>query len=211
MADLPETRHSLLIRLTDRSSDSWGEFLAIYEKSILAFARRKGLQDADAQDVLQEVLAAVEYKLDSWDIDPSKGKFRGWLFRVARNIAVDKIIETARMPKSGGSKIDEVISEHPQSFEDETSLFIKDYRRQLMHWAAGRIRPTVSETSWRAFCLSALEGVGAEEIATKLRMTPGNVYSAKFRITARIKKLVEQFEEQAEGDSLSRSDTRYKD
>ena len=208
MADLPETRHSLLIRLTDRSSDSWGEFLSIYENSIVAFARRKGLQDADAQDVLQEVLAAVECKLATWDVDPSKGKFRGWLFRVARNIAVDKIIETSRMPKSGGSKIDEIITQHPNSLENEDSLFLKGYRRQLMHWAANRIRPTVSEASWNAFCLSALEGVGAEEIANKLNMTPGNVYSAKFRITARIKKLIKQFDDAAEGNPLSRSDTR---
>lgn len=197
MADLPETRNSLLLRLKNRSSDSWSEFLAIYEKSIVAFARRKGLQEADAKDVCQEVLSAVENKLASWDFDPSKGKFRGWLFRVARNIAVDKIIGLSRGPKSGGTRIDEIIATYPDCLEHETSLFLQDYRRQLMHWAASQIRPTVSESSWLAFCCSALEGLDAREIAEKLNMTPGNVYAAKFRITSRIKKLVKQFEDEA--------------
>ena len=96
MPDLPQTRHSLLLRLRDHSNDAWLEFLEIYEQAIVDYARRRGLQEADARDVSQEVLAAVSHKVEQWQADPAKGKFRGWLFRVARNIAVDKVVQLAR-------------------------------------------------------------------------------------------------------------------
>lgn len=54
---VPDTRHSLLMRLTDASDVSaWDEFVAIYEPLVYRLARRKGLQDADAQEVVQEVM-----------------------------------------------------------------------------------------------------------------------------------------------------------
>ena len=62
MSELPQTRHSLLVRLRENSADAWSEFLEVYEQSIYRFARRRGLQDADAWDVTQDVLAAVEKK-----------------------------------------------------------------------------------------------------------------------------------------------------
>ena len=194
MPDLPQTRQSLLIRLKDRSDDAWVEFLAIYEKSIVNYAQRKGLQEADALDVTQEVLAAVEAKLPSWNTDPDRGRFRGWLFRVARNIAVDKIIERSRSPNSGANEPVEQVA-GVAVHHDDSDEFIKDYRRQLLHWAAERVRPTVTEKSWNAFWMSAMEGVKVETIAEQLEMTKGNVYAAKFRITARIQKLVDQFDD----------------
>jgi hypothetical protein len=74
MAESPTTRATLLLRLRDsRDNDAWAQFVAIYAPLIFAFARKKGLQDADAADVTQDVLMAVagamprlDYKLFSW-------------------------------------------------------------------------------------------------------------------------------------------------
>lgn len=195
MPDLPQTRQSLLIRLRERSEDAWMEFLEIYEKSIVDYARRRGLQDADARDVTQEVLAAVGKKIDSWREDPSLGKFRGWLFRVARNIAVDKVIEQSGKAASGGSQFVQILAEQPASHEQETTLFWMNYRRQLMHWAAEQVRPTVKETSWRAFWMTAIEGRNANDVSRELDLPAGNIYAAKFRIIAKIRQIVERFDD----------------
>lgn len=197
MPELPQTRQSLLIRLKDRSDDAWVEFLNIYEKSIVDFAKRKGLQDADALDVTQEVLAAVEAKIQTWKTDPSKGKFRGWLFRVARNIAVDKVIERSKKPHMGGTQILNALENAVQQ-EQDSSAFWDDYRRQLLHWAAEKVRPRVSAVTWQAFWMTAMDGKNADAVAEELGLTRGNVYAAKFRITARIQKLVDQFDDSAE-------------
>ena len=86
MLELPETRNSLLVRLSAvNDTTAWAAFLRIYEPTIYRIARSRGLQDSDARDVTQEVLLAVHDKIDDWEYDSTKGSFRGWLFRVLRN------------------------------------------------------------------------------------------------------------------------------
>ncbi|HJN10352.1 MAG: hypothetical protein QGG09_11400 [Pirellulaceae bacterium] len=52
MAQLPETRNSLLLKVRDPAdADAWIEFAAIYRPVIYRLARRRGLQDADAEDL----------------------------------------------------------------------------------------------------------------------------------------------------------------
>ncbi len=194
MPELPETRHSLLIRLKDRSDDAWPEFLDIYEKAIFDFARRRGLQEADALDVTQEVLAAVERKIASQNTKPII-KFRGWLFRVARNIAVDKTNELFKSPKSGGTNIGEVAAEHATNHHQESLEFWQGYRRHLLHWAVAQVKPLVSETTWQAFWMTAMENQNADQVATLLGTTRGNVYAAKFRVINRLQKLVARFDD----------------
>ena len=58
--EFPETSHSLIARVSDPSdAASWAEFLAIYQPVIFRMARRRGLQIADAQDVLQQVFLSI--------------------------------------------------------------------------------------------------------------------------------------------------------
>ena len=84
MDDSPATRRSLIVKLRDPAdSAAWGEFVAIYEPLIYRLARRKGLQDADARDVCQEVFQAVARAIDRWE--PDRGSFRGWLSRIAQS------------------------------------------------------------------------------------------------------------------------------
>jgi len=198
MANLPQTRQSLLLRLQNSSSEAWPEFLEIYEKAIYWFARGRGLQDADAWDVTQEVLAAVDKKIGSWDHDSSKGKFRGWLFRVARNIAVDRVVELSKKAAaSGDTVVAQLLNEFPEDQLEQSSVFQMEYRRSLLTWAGEQIKSDFNENSWKSFLLTSVEGRKPEDVAKELNMTPGSVYAAKFRIVSRIKKLVEQFDDQS--------------
>lgn len=196
MSQLPVTRQSLLIRLRESSGEAWSEFLEIYEQAIYRFARYRGLQDADAWDVTQEVLSAVESKIESWQFDKLKGSFRGWLFRVARNIAADKIVEQTRRAAAGGdSRVAELLAALPETSEQQSTAFWTEYRRTLMNWAAKQIQDDVKETSWQSFVRSAIEGQTAETVAADLGISVGSVYAAKFRIVARIRKLVARFDD----------------
>lgn len=206
MAKLPQTRQSLLVRLREQSSDAWIEFLQVYEQAIYSFARRRGLQDADAWDVTQEVLAAVEKKVETWQDDPAKGKFRGWLFRVARNIAVDKIhAQSKRTAGAGDTVVARMLAEHPEGLEQETTLFWNNYRRKLLHWAADQVKSDFQESSWNSFWLTAVEGRKPEDVARELNLSVGSIYAAKFRIVARIRKIVSKLDdtEQIEDELLN--------
>ena len=122
MHEVPQTRASLLLQLSDKSEDAWAEFLSVYEKALFRFCCSKGLQEADCEDVLQDVLTAVMKKVSSWDPDQSKGKFRGWLFQVARNVAVDVIDRKAKkVTASGDSQVAMMLAEVPDSNPQETT------------------------------------------------------------------------------------------
>ncbi|MEL7336807.1 MAG: sigma-70 family RNA polymerase sigma factor, partial [Planctomycetota bacterium] len=86
----PNTRHSLLIRLSDHDDqDAWGEFLRTYEPVLYRMARRRETQDADAREIVQEVLLRVAQRIQKFDLSKD-GSFRGWLNRTTRNVVIDR-------------------------------------------------------------------------------------------------------------------------
>src|SRR5689334_4707499 len=86
VGDSPLTRASLLIRLRDGTNETaWREFMQMYGPIIYGFARNRGLQDADAADVVQDVLRSVASAIGRLDYDRQQGTFRGWLFTITRN------------------------------------------------------------------------------------------------------------------------------
>ena len=86
MQESPATRASLLVRLRDGGdSEAWQEFVHLYAPIIYGFARKRGLQDADAADVAQDVLKQVSQSIRGFVYDQEKGRFRDWLRTVARN------------------------------------------------------------------------------------------------------------------------------
>ena len=198
MNEIPQTRQSLLIELGQKSEDAWAEFLAVYENALYRFCLAKGLQPADAQDVLQDVLAAVLKRIPSWDPDTSRGSFRGWLFRVARNIAVDAIVARGgRNVARGGSEDHLILSQLPASREHETSAFELQYQRSLFEWASSQVKSEVRDVTWNSFCMTAIEGRTADQVANELGVSVGSVYTAKCRVVARIRNKVAAFEQDA--------------
>src|SRR3954452_17221321 len=76
----PSTKGSLLARLR-RGADaaSWRLFVDLYTPLIYRFCRRRDLQDADAQDVTQKVMARVYRAISKFTYDAKRGHFRNWL------------------------------------------------------------------------------------------------------------------------------------
>ena len=85
MAEIPSTRASLLVRLRDpRDGAAWREFVDLYGPLVYGYARKQGLQDADAADLTQDVLGAVAGAVGRLEYDPQRGASRNWLFTVVR-------------------------------------------------------------------------------------------------------------------------------
>src|SRR4051812_7749300 len=84
MPNSPETRPSLLVRIRDAGDrDAWGQFVDLYGPVVYRYARKRGQQDADAADLTQTVLQAINGAIERYD--PALGSFRGWLFAIVRN------------------------------------------------------------------------------------------------------------------------------
>lgn len=190
---LPETRHSLLLRLADASDGvAWREFLEVYERAIFRFACSRGLQPADAEDVTQRVLAAVVDKVQSWEPEVNRGSFGAWLFRVTRNLAAKTWNDRMTQPL----QYDELDAPEaiPGVSASDATLFQTEYRRALFHWAADRVRDQVQPVTWRAFWLTAVEQQAASSVAKELHISVASVYTAKCRMLSRIRTEIEAFE-----------------
>ncbi|MEM6470299.1 MAG: sigma-70 family RNA polymerase sigma factor [Planctomycetota bacterium] len=199
MNEIPQTRASLLLRLGNQSRDAWPEFLSIYESALYGFCRAKGLQDADAQDVLQDVLTAVMRKLPDWDSDSKKGSFRGWLFRVARNIAVDEVKRKAtKETASGDSQVGRLLAQVPVPADRYDQSFEAEYKLALLDWASNQVKAEVRDSTWLSFRKTALEGQKAEAVAESLGVSVGTVYTAKCRVVARIRAVIAEMDDDFE-------------
>lgn len=190
---IPDTRASLLVRLSDpRDERAWAEFVEIYSPLVRRLARQRGMQDADADDLLQEVLRAVARALERGLFDPGRGSFRGWLFQIARNLMVNFLVSQKRHPQgSGNTDMQRLLEDQPVADGEESALFEAEYRRGLLHWAAEQVRGEFSELTWQVFWLAAVQGQPAKQVAKALQTTVGTVYHYKSRVMARIRQKIE--------------------
>lgn len=186
----PLTRPSLLVRLRDaRDEEAWSEFTAVYEPVIYRMTKRRGMQDADAREVVQEVLMAVAAAIDRFDLD-GVGSFRGWLSRITRNAIIDRFRSfSARHESIDASGVVRILDE-TSGKEKIADEFEHDRRQQLFRWAAGQVRLRTGEVNWIAFWKTSVEGQATSAVALELGISEGAVYVARCRILKRIRELV---------------------
>jgi RNA polymerase sigma-70 factor (ECF subfamily) len=190
----PTTRASLLLRLRDPLDEwAWGEFVEIYGPLVQRLAQRRGLQDADAADLMQEVFRTVAGAIGRYDPDPARGSFRGWLSTIARNLIVNLLDAQRRHPRgTGDSDMHRLLQEQPAPDSQQSALFDAEYRLRVLDWAAGRVRDEFPEATWQAFWKTGVEGRPAQEAARVLGLSVGTVYQYKSRVVARIRREIER-------------------
>ena len=197
MSALPVTRASLLVRIQDPSdAQAWRQFFDLYAPVVYGFARKRGLQDADAADLMQDVLRSVVTAAGRLDYDPAKGTFRGWLFSVTRNKIFNFLDKQRRQARgSGDSGAHRRLDELPAR-EDDQAEFDRDYERRRFAWAADRVRDEFHNSTWQAFWMTSVDGLSAKDAGSKLRMSPGAVYVAKSRVIARLREEIETLDDE---------------
>ena len=192
MTGPPTTRSSLLMRIRDpRDGVAWAEFVDIYGPLVYDYGRRRGLQDADAADLTQDVLRAVAAAAGRFAYDPARGAFRSWLFTVTRR----KLLDSARRRRpgdrgTGDTDVQKRLEEEQDVRSgggDEGDEWDQAFRQRLLDWAAEQIRGEFRPATWRAFWLCAVEGKATREASASLGMSVGAVYAAKCRVLARLR------------------------
>jgi RNA polymerase sigma-70 factor (ECF subfamily) len=182
-----------LVRVRDpRDEAAWLEFVEIYGPLIYRFARRSGLQDADADDVTQDVLRTTVRTMPAFEYDPRRGRFRSWLKTLTMNQVRDHLARGKnREQGSGDTGTHQWLKEQSDESESDEEFWEREYRDRLFQWAAERVRVQFREATWRAFEETTLAGRPAEEVAKALGISVGAVYIAKSRVLARLKEEIE--------------------
>jgi RNA polymerase sigma factor (sigma-70 family) len=190
----PMTRPSLVLRLRDsEDSAAWAEFVDIYEPLIYRLAVNKGLQDADAQDLCQDVFRAVAAAIERWDPDPAKGRFRAWLFRISRNLVVNFLVAQRRQERGTGStSVQEMLESQPAEDPEAAAEFAAEFKRRAFRWAADQVRNDFADSTWQAFWKTGVENHAVAAVAEELSMSLGAVYVARSRVLAKLRDSVAQ-------------------
>ena len=189
MADFPDTRASLLVRLRDpQDTAAWAEFVDLYAPLVYAYARKQGLQDADAADLSQDVMLAFAGAVSRLEYDPERGLFRNYLFTVVRHKLSDwRSAGRNRIRGSGDTDTQRVLEQQPAC--EEVIEWETQWRQRVFAWACEQARLEVTDNTWQAFWRSA-QGQSCKEVAAQLGQSVTAVYIARSRVLARLKELV---------------------
>jgi RNA polymerase sigma-70 factor (ECF subfamily) len=191
----PTTRHSLVLRLRSLEDQAaWTEFVELYEPLIYRLLRKKGVQDADAHDLCQEVFRAVAGAIGRWDPNPAKGRFRAWLFRITRNFLINFLTAQRRQPRgSGSTSVQELLEAQQADDEQAAAEFALEFKRRAFRWAADQVRGEFAPTTWQAFWRTGVDLEPIAVVGRDLGMSVSAVYIARSRVLARLRERIEQW------------------
>jgi RNA polymerase sigma-70 factor (ECF subfamily) len=191
----PGTSPSLLGRLGRLPTDqaAWADFARRYGRQIYGWCRRWQLQEADAQDVTQEVLLKLARKMATFAYDPARS-FRAWLKTVTHHAWRDFVEGRRRVVGCGaGDEVLEVL----QTVEARDRLadhLDGEYTRELLDEAMARVRLRVRPHTWEAFRLLAFEGLSGAEAAGRLGMKVATVFVARSKVQKMVQEEVRRLE-----------------
>jgi len=202
------TRRTLLSRLRNLDDqESWRTFFDLYWRLLYNVARRSGLDDASAQEIVQETVIAVARHMPGFRYDPARGTFRQWLLRITRRRIVDHLRRVYRQPPKADvapESLDED-EEHIAAITDQSASVIEaawneEWERTTFEAALARVRAEVNPRHFQVFDYCVLKDWPASKVAATLGLNAAQVYLAKHRVAQAMKRAVREInEERARG------------
>ncbi len=179
---MDQTRTTLLLRLRDRADDAaWRTFDALYRPMIVAYAHRRGLDAADAEDVAQQCAQAVLEGIADYQ---RRGSFKGWLRTIARHKIVDHFRRKGRETRADTA----LLAETPG--EPDDAAWDRDWVSSHLRHGAEVARRELAPTTFEAFEMYALQGRDPADVARALGVSVAQVYVAKHRVVKRIREVL---------------------
>jgi len=196
------TRASLLSRLKSwDDQESWRDFFNTYWKLIYTVALKRGLTEQEAQEVVQETIISVAKTMSGFKYNPAKCSFKGWL----RHLTDKRIADQFRKRNKNGEPIETVASPDtdfttfanrvadPKS-ETPDALWEQEWQQSLLEAAIENVKKQVSPKQFRLFYRCAVEGQPPAEVAQTFEVNIAQVYLARHRVAALVKKEVKSLE-----------------
>jgi RNA polymerase sigma-70 factor (ECF subfamily) len=180
------TPASLLERLrAPHERDAWDRFVELYTPFLYYWARRIGLQESDASDLVQEVFSVLLQKLPEFSYDRGRS-FRAWL----RTLTLNKWREKQRRAGGRREEGDDALP-HLAGTDPAEEVWEAEYQQCLVRRALEIMQREFQPATWKACWAMVVEERPAAEVAAELGLSPGAVRSAKFRVLSRLREELE--------------------
>ncbi len=200
--DLIPTRATLIQRLKNWQDEaSWQDFFDTYWKLILGVAIKSGLNQAEAEDVVQETMFSVAKRMPHFKYDPAIGSFKAWLLNLVRWRILDQLRKRGPLfarhphPEHGASAHDTHPMADPASQALER-MWDEEWEKNLFEAAITVVKRRLDPQRYQIFDLYVNKGWPPEKVAHTLDIPIDHVYLAKHRITEMIKKEVKRLEQE---------------
>jgi len=200
MSDDPiQTRTTLLERLKDwRDNPSWQEFFNTYWKLIYGVAIQSGLNEVEAQDVVQETMLSVAKHIPNFKYDRTLGSFKHWLMNMTRwriNDQVRRRINSVASPDAETpteTKTGRVNKVPDPASLDLDALWEAEWEKNLLDTAVSKVKRELEPEKYQIFDFLVNKEWPAQKVADAFGMTVNQVYIAKHRVTELIKEEIER-------------------
>jgi RNA polymerase sigma-70 factor (ECF subfamily) len=199
---LAATRRSLVDRLQNwEDRKHWQEFFDTYWKLIYSAARQSGLTETEAQEVVQETVITVAKKVGQLRYDPARGSFKGWLLHITRWRIADQFRKRRpgeeRHRFSDDTRMTRTIDRLPDTeAPDLDALWEREWQENLLSAAMQRVKKKVEAKQFQIFDCYVRKEWPAQKVATELGVSVGQVYLARHRVAAVLKKEIKALEKQ---------------
>jgi RNA polymerase sigma-70 factor (ECF subfamily) len=182
------THASLLARLSGNADKAaWVEFHERYADLIRGFARRRGVQPADCDDILQDVMMSLTKSMPGFAYDPAKGKFRSYL----KTVVIHAIVRRSCQKKGDVPLESEGAALNDNADEAQESQWESEWRQYHLRLAMKTILVEFNRADVSAFERYALGGEDARTTAAMLHLSVEQVFQAKSRILRRLSALID--------------------
>lgn len=186
------TRASLLHGLQAGDEDRWHEFHRLYGPLIRGFALKAGLNETEADEVVQETCIGLAKNVGEFQYDPAKCRFKTWLLNLASWRVKNRLAQRHRNEARHADGTD-LLDRTPDSKNFET-LWDEEWRGNLLKAALEKIRARFSPAQFQIFDLNVLKEWPAADVAKNLGISIASVYLAKHRLSAALKKEIARLE-----------------
>ncbi len=178
-----ETRASLLLRIRNRrDSVAWGQFDAIYRPLLHRFALARGLDDSEAEDVVQHCMMALTRHIDGFDYDPSKGRFKGWLCTLAMNRIRNLHSRRREQPAASQDlKRDQQREDSPE--EQFEQVWLDEHLRHCLE----QVKEEVEPTTYAAFQQHVVQQRSVAEVCAAFGLSTNRLYKIKARMLGKLR------------------------
>lgn len=194
-SELLPTRQSLLSRLRDwDDQESWRHFFDLYWKLLHGMARERGLNEQEAQEVVQETVIAVAKNMPGFRYQPERCSFKSFLRHLLEKKVADAYRRRARASQNvaietGDDSALEPIDQLATPREEAPDVvWEKHWQQHLFDAAVERVKAKTNVKHFQIFHRLVVLGHGAGEVARTLDVNIAQVYLAKHRVTGLMKK-----------------------
>ena len=198
------TRKTLIERLDNWSDwSSWDEFYRTYSGFVFHVARKSGLSDDEANDVVQETFIGVAKNLQKKKFDTSLGSFKSFLLNQARWRILDQFRRRKKQQSREANLYADETDERRTAPIDRCAdpngmvlekLWDQEWQEKVMDLALRRVKAIVSPRQYQIFSSYVLKGWSPERVKKELVVNAAQVYLAKHRVGALVKKEVQALE-----------------